>query len=407
MIKRHVCENLWKKLSSYGKIVFLSGPRQSGKTTFSKNIAKSFANSDYFNWDSLSDKKRFSKNPAFFQELDRKDNSKPLIIFDEIHKYKKWKSYLKGIYDEFSDDYSILITGSGRLDIGQKGGDALSGRYAQMNMFPFTISELSESAGNIDSFIASPLKNVNLAKNTGMEHLWDQLFNFGGFPEPFIKKDKEFLNIWSDSYLKQLVRDDIRSVIDLKNADSMELLVSMLPSKIGSPISMNNIAEDLHVSFETVKNWLKILDSFYVTFSLSSWSKKIARAILKSKKIYLFNYTEINDEALRYENMVALDLYSTIIRWRQNGKGDYGLFYIRNKEKEEVDFVITKDNEPKILVEAKLNDTEPSKSLTYFQKTLKVPAVQLVNKKGVSRLIKNDYGSQLIVSAHLWLARLP
>lgn len=407
MIKRHIYENLWKKLSSYGKIVFLSGPRQSGKTTFSKNIAKSFANSDYFNWDSLSDKKRFSKNPAFFQELNRKDNSKPLIILDEIHKYKKWKSYLKGIYDEFSNDYSILITGSGRLDIGQKGGDALSGRYAQMNMFPFTISELSESAGDIDSFIANPLKNVNLAKNTGIEHLWDQLFNFGGFPEPFIKKDKEFLNIWSDSYLKQLVRDDIRSVIDLKNADSMELLVSMLPSKIGSPISMNNIAEDLHVSFETVKNWLKILDSFYVTFSLSSWSKKIARSILKSKKIYLFNYTEISDEALRYENMVALDLYSTIIRWKQNGKGDYGLFYIRNKEKEEIDFVITKDNEPKVLVEAKLNDTELSKSLTYFQKTLKIPAVQLVNKKGVFRLMKNDSGSQLIVSAHLWLASLP
>jgi len=407
MIKRRIYEDLWKKLSSYGKMVFLSGPRQCGKTTFANDTAKSFVNSVYFNWDRLSDKKRFAANNAFFQEVDRKDASAPLVILDEIHKYNKWKNYLKGVYDEFSDDYCFLVTGSGRLDISHKGGDALSGRYAQMSMFPFTVSELSKPAADIETFIKNPLKNATPDTNSLTMPLWKQLFTYGGFPEPFIKQDKDFLNIWSDGYLKQIVRDDIRSVMELKNADSMEFLVSLLPSKIGSPLSMNNIAQDLNVSFDTVKNWLKILDSFYITFSLSPWSSKISRSILKSKKYYLFNYTEINDESLRFENMAALDLYGALTRWRQSGKGDYRLFYIRNKEKEEVDFLITRDNVPKVLVEAKLNDTEPSRSLTYFQKILKIPAVQLVNKDGIYRLIKNDFGGQLIVSAHLWLASLP
>ena len=148
---------IWTTLAADKSMTFLSGPRQAGKTTLARIIAEGFTNSLYFNWDIPDHRTRLLGNPAFFTSLTRRDSSTPLIIFDEIHKYRDWKNYLKGVSDQFGADYQFLVTGSGRLDLYQKGGDSLAGRYLMFNLWPFTAGELGTSSRSLTDFLTDPL----------------------------------------------------------------------------------------------------------------------------------------------------------------------------------------------------------------------------------------------------------
>jgi len=407
VLKRNSYIALWNDLSSDKSMVFLSGPRQVGKTTLTKEIASAFSNSVYFNWDFVKHKQMLIKNPAFFEHLNRKDESAPLVIFDEIHKYKRWKNYLKGTYDQFSQNYKFLVSGSGRLDIYQKGGDSLAGRYFQFHLFPFTVAELSKEKRKFGEFIKNPLSSFDINHSASTKKIWTRLFRNGGFPEPYLKNSLSFYNKWAVNYSARLIREDIRSLHNIKDIGNIELLFSLLPSRVGAPVSLNNLAGELQVNFGSVKKWLNLFESFYLIFKIAPWTKKISRSILKEKKIYLFNYPEIEDESSRFENMAALELTRAIHYWNEAGRGRFTLHYIRNKEKKEVDFLIADKNKPVLLIETKLNETAPSKNLIDFQNVLNIPAVQLVNKDSVFKIVKNNQNKILIVTAHQWLSSLP
>lgn len=407
MIKRDLYKNVWTSISADKQMVFLSGPRQTGKTTFTREAAKSFANSLYFNWDLITDKRQLVENPYFFTELARKDSSQPLIIFDEIHKYSDWKNYLKGVYDGHSAGYKFLVSGSGRLDLYQKHGDSLAGRYFHMHMFPFTLAELSKARRKFSAFAGAPLAGFDLNNNAETAGLLEALLRVSGFPEPFVKGKTEFWSRWSANYLKQVVMEDIRDLADLKKANTVELLFSLLPSRVGSPVSVNNLAADLRSNFDSVDRWLSLFDSFFLTFRLSPWSARISRSILKEKKIYFYDYPEIPDPAARLENLVAVELKRAVTTWTELGYGRFSLHYLRNKEKEEVDFLIADGNTPFLIAEVKLSDDSVSANLVKFQNMLGVPAVQLVGKKGVFKYKENGKNRILVVSAHSWLSSLP
>ncbi len=399
--------NLWQELSSEKQMILLSGPRQVGKTTLSKEIAKGFKNNIYFNWDILDHKKLLTKDPTFFENINRQDESMPLVILDEIHKYKNWKNYLKGIYDQFSEDYKFLVSGSGRLDLYVKGGDSLAGRYFQFHLLPFTVAELSSKKRNFDEFTKNPINGFDINDQKATREIWQSLFNIGGFPEPFVRGKKTFFTRWAKNYVTQIIREDIRSFHEIRNIDNTEILFTLLPSRVGSPLSMNNIAEQLQVSFGSVREWLKLFEVLYLVFRISPWTERIARAISKEKKLYLFNYPEIEEEGYRFENMVALELLRAIYNWNEYGYGDFTLHYIRNKEREEIDFLIANNNNPVLLAETKLSEDTPTKSLINFQNILNIPAVQLVNKEGTFKYIRNNKNRILIVTAHRWLSSLP
>jgi predicted AAA+ superfamily ATPase len=407
MSDRNFYKKTWQKLSSYKSMIFIAGPRQAGKTTFAKAISKDFTNKLYFNWDTISDKKKLIANPYFFQELNRVDKTTPLVIFDEIHKYDNWKNYLKGVFDEFGKDYKFLISGSGRLDLFQKGGDSLAGRYFLFYLWTFTLAELSNNNVSFKSFIKNPIFIPKKDKKD--QKIWNRLKKFSGFPEPYLKAKNDFYKLWSNTYIKQLIREDVRNASQIKNIDNTEILYSILPEKIGSPLSLNNLAQNLHVSFDSIKSWLSLFERFFLIFKVSPWKKRISRAIVKEQKIYLFNYPIIEDASFRFENMVALELYRAISNWNNLGLGDFSLHFIRNKEKEEVDFLLVNNRKPFLLIECKFTDTNISKNLVKFQNILKIPAIQLVDKEGICKKIKNTDSAQyvLIVSACDWLARLP
>jgi predicted AAA+ superfamily ATPase len=404
-MERDLYRKIWNEFSSYRQMVFITGPRQSGKTTFTEIIARDYTNSLYFDWDIIDDKRKLIQNPSFYENVYRKDASLPLIIFDEIHKYKDWKNYLKSVYDKDSKNYKFIVSGSGRLDIYQKGGDSLAGRYFLFHLFPFTIAELSGLNQDVVHFLKNPIEIYE--ENPEATELWQNLARLSGFPDPYIQGKETFYRAWSITYHKQLLREDIRDLTTLKDINTVELLFSLIPSKIGSPVSMANIARDINVSYDSVKNWLAIFEQYYLVFRLSPWSKKISRAITKEKKIYLYNFAGIESDALKFENMVALELLRAVSNWNELGLGEFSLHYIRNRDKEEVDFLLADRNNPLLLIETKLSDQEPSKAIKKFQSNLAIPAVQLVNKPGICKLISNSDNKILVISAPRWLARLP
>ncbi len=403
MLKRTAYSKLWEQLSADKSMIMISGPRQAGKTTLARQIEQTKTNSQYFNWDIISNKQKLINDPLFFQKINRIDSSKPLIIFDEIHKYPDWKNYLKGVYDEFKDEYLFLITGSGRLDLFRKGGDSLAGRYFMFRLFPFTLSELSP---NKNKNFLSITDDFHLNADKDTSPLWQHLSQTSGFPEPFTKGTRTFFNNWHNAYIHQLIREDIFNFSAIKNIATMELLYSLLPSKVGSNFSINSIARDLQVSFDTVKNWMELFETVFLAFKIGPWTQKISRAITKEKKWYLYNYAEIENEASRFENMVALELLRAISFKNDSGLGRFKLNYIRNKDNKEVDFIISDNHKPVLLIETKLTDTTPSKSLKEIQENLKVPAIQLVNKNNTFIKTKNSGLPLIVSSAHTWLSTL-
>ncbi|MEA2081745.1 MAG: ATP-binding protein [Elusimicrobiota bacterium] len=390
---------IWDKNISWGKMIFLSGPRQVGKTTFARKALKKRKSENlYFNWDDPFVFRMYNKNPHFLTKyLAACGNRNPLAVFDEIHKIKNWKNIVKGIYDVYKDECQFLITGSARLEYFTKSGDSLAGRYFHYRMFPLG---LSEAVGNLaevmndDSiflkgngkkllkFISGKIKDKKADFTNWLE--------FGGFPEPFLKSSARFTLKWQRNYLTLLTREDIRELTRINDISGLEQLVLMLPGKTGSPLSINSLSEDLNVNYRTVFTWLEALKKIYLVFSIMPWTSKINRALKKEHKYYFYDWAVIKDKAINFENAVAVSLLRMVNRWNEYGMGDYGLRYIRDRNKKEVDFLIIKNGNPLLLIECKLHDSKLSQTGKRFSDILGVPYIQLVTDKDVLEAYKDD-----------------
>ena len=162
-----------------------------------------------------------------------------------------------------------------------------------------------------------------------------------------------------------------------------------IPSKVGSSLSIQSLASDLKVSYNTVQSWLSVFERFFLIFSISPWTRKVSRSVLKERKVYLWDIPRIQDPGARFENMVALELWRATTNWNDFGYGEFSLHFLKNKEKQEVDFLIADGRKPLLLIEAKLSEAQPSSALKIFQSLLAVPAVQLVqDDEGFKKLSK-------------------
>jgi hypothetical protein len=406
MRSRPLYLNTWTELSGEKSMVFMAGPRQAGKTTLCRQIMESFTNSLYFNWDIPQDRTRLLEDPAFFEHIERKDASVPLVVFDKIYKYRDWKNYLKGSYDRYQGMFQFLISGSGRLDIYQKGGDSLAGRNFLFHLWPFTMAELAGHNIAHDRFMEDPLR-IEMEKSEETREIWSSLAELSGFPEPFLSGRKTTYRRWSSRYSQQLIREDIRDLTGIKAIGDLETLYHLIPTKVGSPLSVSSLSQDLKVSYNTVRSWLATLERFFMIFSISTWTRRVTRAIQKEHKVYLWDGPLVKAPAARFENRVACELFRAITLWNDMGHGRFSLHFIKNKEQEEVDFLIANENKPVVLVEAKFSEVQPTKAVLKFQNALKIPAVQLVEEAEGFRKLSNGDQKVLIAPACQWLAGLP
>jgi predicted AAA+ superfamily ATPase len=315
------------------KMVFLAGPRQVGKTTLSINM---FSQKSYLNWDSSEDR----ENILLYNLPPEKT-----WIFDEIHKYRKWRNYLKGLYDK-NKQQQILVTGSARLDFYRFGGDSLQGRYHFLRLHPFTIDELQSSAFSD----------------------FESLFELGGFPEPFLHGNKIQATRWSKEYRSRILRDDITSIESIHDLGTAELVLLRLPELVGSPLSINNIAEDVQVSFKTVKKWIDIFERFYAIYRLSPFGASKIKAVKKEQKHYHYDWTLVKDPGYRFENMIGNHLLKRVHFLEDSQGRDIELRFYRDNEQREVDFVVVEEKKPLCFIECKYNDSTVSDHLKYLKK---------------------------------------
>jgi len=390
IMKRSIETDIIDLALSRNKMAFISGPRQVGKTTLSKNLAKEFDSSLYCNWDEIKFRKIWTKSPnEIVDTLDlTKKNISPLIVFDEIHKSKLWKQKIKGIYDHHHEKINILVTGSARLNVFKKGGDSLLGRYLNFRIHPLSYGELTSKRPMDPEAWKKQLFSVSSKKYSQIEI--EKLLTFTGFPEPYLEGDSKILNIWSRSRQEKIVREDLRDLSRLPELSQIEMLISLLDEKVGGLLSVQSLREDLEVAHTTVTRWLKYLEELYYFFELKPHSSSIPRSLKKEGKIYLYDWSQIEDKGARFENLVASQLLKAVHYWSDTGEGNFDLRYLRNKEKEEVDFLILKNKKPWLMIESKFSDTGMNqKIVTKYQNYLKCPYVQVVFANG-HEFIKDD-----------------
>lgn len=335
------------------KMVFIGGPRQVGKTTLSKSLCQEFKNCIYLNWDADEDRR------AILNKQWRHDSN--LIIFDELHKYPRWKQWIKGVYDLKPTHQQYIVTGSARLDVYRKGGDSLMGRYHHWRLHPLTLDELPPQINTQEGY--------------------QRLLTLGGFPEPFLMDDEREARRWRRERFDRILREDIRDLEPIRHIQLLHLFMDALRERAGGLITLSNIAQDLQIAPKTAKDWLALTERMYLAFSVTPLTKNIARAIQKPPRVYFYDNADITaqNNGARLENLVA----TTLLK-RLNFIEDYlgyrcSLHYIRDKDGRKVDFVTIIDNKVCDLIEVKASDANISGALKYYADKLKPQrAVQIV-----------------------------
>jgi predicted AAA+ superfamily ATPase len=391
-----------KQLLEESQMIFLSGPRQVGKTTISQSTRDLTDQFLYLNWDELDHRQLIvqgGNSVTAGLDLAQVMGTKPILVLDEIHKYPLWKNFLKGLYDQFINKLHIIVTGSSRLDVYKKGGDSLMGRYFPYRIHPLSVAEILHQP-SIES-ILSPPKELDC-------NLFNQLYQFGGFPDPFLKSNPQFSRRWQRLRHQQLFREDIRDLNAITDINRLELLSKLIVEQAASEMTYSSLAKKIRVSVDTVSRWIEILESFYFCFLLRPWSKNVTRSLIKEPKVYLWDWSSISDPGARAENFIVSHLHKATNFWTDMGFGDFGLYYLRDLEKREVDLIVTRDDIPWFLVEVKLSHNgRINPNLKYFQQQTNAPhAFQVVIDKPHVQQDCFAFHEPVIVSAMSFLSQL-
>ncbi len=391
------------ELMAHRQMAFVSGARQVGKTTLAKQISQYFQPTVYLNWDDIEHRQIILGKTAILVEqlgLNQLSTQIPLLILDEIHKYRHWKNFLKGLFDRFEGELAMLITGSARLDVFKTGGDSLMGRYFNYRLHPLSVAELTHSDWQINQLIQAP-------QTLALES-YKRLYQFGGFPEPLLKAKPRFHQRWYRLRQQQLIREEIREVTRVQEIAQLEMLVVLLAQQAGQVTKYSTLAKQLRVSVDTVRRWLDVLESFYYCYRLRPWYQNMTTALRKEPKTYLWDWSSISDPGAKAENFIASHLLKAVHAWTDIGLGEFGLYYLRTKDQKEVDFLVTQNHQPWFLVEVKNSlSAGLNPNLAWFQGQTKAKhAFQVTMKADFVAADCFQYSSPIKVPALTFLSQL-
>jgi predicted AAA+ superfamily ATPase len=355
-------------LERHRQMALVSGPRQVGKTTVCRSL------SDYYlNWDNADDRRRVLRGPAVLAQtlqLDSLRAKPPVAVLDELHKYSKWKSLLKGFFDTYGDRVRLIVTGSSRLDVFRRGSESLMGRYLLYRMHPWSVGESLRTD--------MPPRPIHAPVEIATAE-WEALWEHGGFPEPFLRRDSRFTRRWRSLRQEQMSREDLREVAQVADIGTMETLMQLLAERSAQQLVYSNLAREIQVSVDTVKRWIDLLSRLQYGFLVRPWFNNVAKALRKEPKWFLRDWSGLVDDGARAETLVACHLLKAVEGWTDLGLDDFELRYVRDKQKREVDFLVVRNRKPWFLVEVKMTETNLSPSLAHFQAQTKAAhAFQLV-----------------------------
>ena len=387
---------LEEHLEKHRQMALVSGPRQVGKTTVCRLLSD-----HYLNWDNSDDRRRILRGPAALAEalqLDRLREKPPVAVLDELHKYSKWKALLKGFFDTYGDQVRLIVTGSSRLDVFRRGSDSLMGRYLLYRMHPWSVGESLRTD--------LPQQEVRQPAEIASAE-WDALWEHGGFPEPFLRRDSRFTRRWRSLRQEQLSREDLREVAQVADLGTMETLMQLLAERSAQQLVYSNLARKIQVSVDTVKRWVDLLARLHYGFMVRPWFRNVAKALRKEPKWFQRDWSGLADDGARAETMVACHLLKAVEGWTDLGFGEFELRYLRDKQKREVDFLVVKDRKPWFLVEVKVSETSLSPVLAYFQAQTKAAhAFQVVFNLAHQQADSFRIHRPVVVPARTFLSQL-
>lgn len=369
VIPRYLTPHLQQHIAAYRQMVFLSGPRQTGKTTIAKELINHIPRASYFSWDIHAHRTGPLQDPTTVEralQLDEIGNASTLCIFDEIHKRANWRDFLKSLFDG-NQNLRMLVTGSASLKEFGRGGDSLRGRYLPYTLHPFSLAELIWEHPCQTELLHSYPRTIPADQ-------WQALIKFGGFPDPLLKGSESFHNQWRATWHDQLLREDVRDLTRVQELSQIESLAIQLQHGAGSLMNHSSLARHIGCSVDSIRRWIEILKSLFYCFSISPWFRNVPRSLRKEPKYYLWDWSQVSDDGARNENLVACALLKATQFWTETGQGNFTLHFLRDKQKREVDFLLVRDGAPWILIEVKSSrKTMLSPHLSYFQRNLGVP----------------------------------
>jgi len=371
---------------------FIAGPRQCGKTFLARQkLGELGMSSLYYTWDDRTVREAYRRDNRFIERGLGNVLKKEGIhwaCFDEIHKMPSWKNILKDFFDHYEERVRLIVTGSAQLDSFRHSGDSLAGRYLLFHLFPFTLRELVRfqipvSPPEDASDLIVPIMDTPQYYPSEIA----ALLAFSGFPEPFLSQKSAFQRRWKKDYVDRLIREDLRDITRIAALENVATMMALLPGKIGSPLSVNTLSADMGVNYTSTSNYLKALQLAYITVQISPWSDKIARSIRKEKKCYFIDWTQVEEPAARFENFLAINLLAWTTLVTDAGLGEFDLWYVRTRDGKESDFLITRDNKPWMLLEAKLSAGFIARHHFVHAEVLGgIPFVQVVREEQIAEL---------------------
>jgi uncharacterized protein len=208
----------------------------------------------------------------------------------------------------------------------------------------------------------------------------DRLLQFGGFPEPYLAQDERTLRFWQRDRLSRIIREDLRDLERVHEVSLVEYMVDLLPDRVGAPLSIKSIREDLEIDHKTVERWLQILENLYICYRISSFGSPKIRAVKKSRKLYLWDWSMVPEMGFRFENLVASQLLK-FCHWMEDTEGyRMELRFIRDTDEREIDFVVLQDKHPLFAVECKTGEKAISRAIHYFAARTKIPHFYQVHR---------------------------
>ena len=361
-LKRLYGSVLMDHVANLRQMAFLAGPRQVGKTTTCRDIGDV-----YLNWDNEDHREIVLHGPgavAAYAGLDVLSERPAVVVLDELHRYRRWKLFLKGLFDTYEARTRIVVTGSSRLDVYRRGGDSLMGRYFLFHMHPLSVGELVRPDPP-----GEPIRRpVSLS-----DEEWEALWEHGGFPEPFVKREKRFSFRWRTLRRAQLLREEVRDLTRIQELDQLSVLGKLLEQRSGEQLVYSALAREVRVSENTVRSWVSTLCTLHHGFLIRPWHRNVAKGLRKEPKWFLRDWSGIDDVGKRSETLCACHLLKAVEGWTDLGFGSFALHYVRDKQRREVDFLVVRDGKPWFLAEVKHGSRELSPALAFFQRQLGCP----------------------------------
>ena len=307
-----------KRLKSYFPVVVITGPRQSGKTTLSKNL---FADFHYIDLMRATDRELIAIAPEDF--LKKYANG---LIIDEAQSYPELFPYIKIVADELPDS-NFILTGSNNFSLMEKVTESLAGRAATLVLLPLSLNELDDEKAKL------PTETL--------------LFN-GGYPAVWAKNipaadvSRQYYNLY--------IERDVRQLINIKDLSKFQIFIRLCAGRIGSEFNAQSMSNEIGVSVPTIQEWLSVLEASYLVFRLPPFYENIGKRLIKTPKIYFYDTAvicfllgietpeQLKTHPLRgviFENYVVLEF----LKNRFNTGKTNNLFFYRDQSQREVDIV--------------------------------------------------------------------